>query len=41
MFSIIGVVQLYTVFFSSVLLYHMTGMVAGMLAKNPRGPTIG
>ena len=35
-FSLLGVIQLYAAFISSVLLYHMTGMVAGMLAKNPR-----
>lgn len=35
-FAVSGVIQLYAVFMSSVLLYHMTGMVAGMLAKNPR-----
>jgi len=34
--SILSVLQLYLVFITSVWLYHMTGMVAGMIAKKPR-----
>ncbi|MCA9524325.1 MAG: hypothetical protein KC609_25330 [Myxococcales bacterium] len=30
------VLQLYVVFFSSVILYHLAGLVAGMVAKKPR-----
>ena len=33
---IINVLQLYLVFFTSVVLYHMTGLAAGMVARKPR-----
>lgn len=34
--SVLSVAQLYFVFFCSVVLYHMTGLVAGMVARKPR-----
>lgn len=34
--SPLRIAQLYLVFFSAVLLYHMTGFVAGMVSKHPR-----
>lgn len=34
--SILRIVQLYAVFFSAVVLYHMTGFVAGMVSRHPR-----
>jgi hypothetical protein len=34
--SVVLVAELYLVFFVSVWLYHMTGMVAGMIARRPR-----
>ncbi|MFW5652696.1 MAG: hypothetical protein ACOC0P_01520, partial [Planctomycetota bacterium] len=35
-FPVLQLLHFYVVFFSSVLLYHMTGLVAGMWSKKPR-----